>query len=478
MSSSVPGQSLYPEKPILVVDDEPHALRSIEITLVSAGFNNLILCEDSREVLIIMEKQDARIVLLDMVMPHKGGKELLPEIIASYPDATVIMATAVNEIETAVSCMREGARDYLLKPLTRDRLVGSIRNALEIRALHDEIDILRDTILSDSHEQDSAFSGIVTCHPKMHAVFSYCVAVAPTRNPVLITGETGTGKELVAKALHKLSGREGDFVAVNVAGLNEQLFADTLFGHVRGAFTGADRERAGLVEKASGGTLFLDEIGDLCPASQVKLLRLLQENEYTPLGSDSPQRTNIRVIAATHKELSSLIDLDGFRKDLYYRLATHHVELPPLRKRKEDLPLLLDHFIADAAVALKKPAPKYRSELLTLLLSYQFPGNIRELKSMVEDAVANQQRRSLPLETFKKRMSGMGTARGNLPEALLPGKKASISSWIASMEELPPLKEMSSLLIEEALTRSKGSQTAAARLLGITQQALSYRLKK
>jgi DNA-binding NtrC family response regulator len=285
---------------------------------------------------------------------------------------------------------------------------------------------------------------------------------------VLITGESGTGKELIAQALHALSRAGQSLVAVNVAGLDDSVFADTLFGHARGAFTGADAPRRGMVEAAGAGTLFLDEIGDLSLASQVKLLRLLQEGEYFPLGADQPRQSRARIVVATHQDLAGRQAAGSFRKDLFFRLRTHHLHIPPLRARKDDIPLLLDHFLEEAAGELGKKKPTPPRELPVLLAAYSFPGNVRELRAMVYDAVSAHQGGVLSMESFRRFIGAPPSAAGDPAEGTSP---------FAAVAELPTLSGAVDLLVEEALRRAQGNQTIAARLLGISQPALSKRLK-
>src|SRR6185369_15273589 len=274
----------------------------------------------------------------------------------------------------------------------------------------------------------------------------YIEAVAQSPQPLLITGESGVGKELVARAAHALSGCSGPLVAVNVAGLDDTVFADTLFGHVRGAFTGADQPRRGMIEEAADGTLFLDEIGDLSIPSQVKLLRLLQEGEYFPLGSDRPKRLKARVVVATHQDLSLKQVAGTFRRDLYYRLCTHLVHVPALRERKGDLPLLLDHFLEDAARALGKKKPTPPRELLQLLVTYSFPGNIRELKALVYNAVSVHRDRVLSMDTFMKTII-RPESKSAPPAASRPENNP-----FSGLDNLPTFVEAAELLVAEAIT--------------------------
>ena len=324
----------HPQAPVLIVDDEEQALVAADLTLRSEGITNIVTCRDSRLVAGKLAEGEWSAVLLDLSMPHRTGLELLPRIVQEHPEVPVIVVTANAELDTAVQCMREGAFDYLLKPVEDARLVSAVRHALEMRQARGENERLARALQADGLEHPEAFAAIVTDSPSMHGVFRYVEAIAATPLPVLVTGETGVGKELIARAIHGLSGRTGAFVPVNVAGLDDTLFSDALFGHKRGGFTGADRDRPGLIEQAAGGTLFLDEIGDLAAASQVKLLRLLQEGRYYPIGSDLQKASDARVVVATNRDLAAMQEKGEFRRDLYYRLRSHHVHLPPLRRRE------------------------------------------------------------------------------------------------------------------------------------------------
>lgn len=323
-------------------------------------------------------------------------------ITEQHPDISVIIISGLNQVESAVKCLQQGAFDYFVKTTEEGRLIEGIKRAIRMQEMHRENKALGQRILNNSLESPEVFDPIISRSNQMRSVFQYLESVAPSNQPLLICGESGTGKELLAKAAHQLSNRSGPLVSVNVAGLDDNVFADTLFGHQRGAFTGAERSRPGLIEEAADGTLFLDEIGDLSMASQVKLLRLLQEGEYYPLGSDRPKRIRARVIVATHQELQQRQTEGSFRRDLYYRLCTHQIQIPPLRQRKEDLPLLLDHFLAQAAAELDKPVPAYPPELPLLLSNYHFPGNIRELRALIFDAVSRHRSHLLSMEVFRQ----------------------------------------------------------------------------
>ena len=321
------------------------------------------------------------------------------------------------------------------------------------------------SVVSDNTE---AFAPIVTKDRKMLSIFRYIEAIAPTSQSVMITGETGTGKELVARALHTISCRSGEFVSVNVAGLEDFMFSDTLFGHSRGAFTGADRDRKGLIEKATGGTLFLDEIGDLNNNSQVKLLRLLQEGEYYAHGSDAIKVTNARIIVATNSNLEEKMNSGIFRNDLYYRLCSHHIDLPPLRERTGDIPLLVEHFMVASARTLGRPVPPVSPEMLEILSRCDFPGNIRELKGIISNAATFANSETLDILGLKPRDAAHTTA---LPPA-------DFSQLTAQFGRQPTLREAEEYLIVAALKASGGNQRAAATMLGISRQALNKRLQR
>jgi DNA-binding NtrC family response regulator len=466
------NSSLYPHFGVLLVDDEPAWLRSLSLTLErSAGISNIMTCQDSRTVMDLLEGHEIGLVLLDLTMPNLAGDELLGMIAERHPEIAVIIISGMNQIESAVTCIKLGAFDYFVKTVEEDRLVSGVLRAIRMLELERQNREMSSRMLSGELKCPEAFSGIVTTDRAMHAIFSYIEAVALSSEPLLIMGESGVGKELIAKAAHTLSGCRGQLVAVNVAGLDDTVFADTLFGHMRGAFTGADQPRRGMIEEAADGTLFLDEIGDLSIPSQVKLLRLLQEGEYFPLGSDRPKRLKARVVVATHQDLSVKQAAGTFRRDLYYRLCTHMVHIPPLRERKGDLPLLLDHFLEDAARALGKKKPTPPRELLQLLATYSFPGNIREIKALVYNAVSVHRDRVLSMDTFLKTI-GRPEAKQSQDNTKQPEQ-----NLYAGLERLPTFGEAAELLVEEAMSRANGNQTIAARLLGISQPALSKRLK-
>lgn len=470
--------SKFPSLPVLLVDDEEQFLLSTSVTLSVDGINNVIPCHDSREVMDLLSEQDFSVIALDMNMPHLSGFELLPTIVQDFPDIPVIIITGLNEVDTAVDCMKCGATDFITKPVDDARLVTAIRHAIEIREMRSENALLKQYLLSDRLEHPEAFSDIVTGSDNMRSIFQYVEAISRTSMPVLITGETGVGKELIARAIHDLSDRKGGFVPVNVAGVDDTLFSDTLFGHERGSFTGADRDRKGLIEQASNGTLFLDEIGDLSRESQVKLLRLVQEGKYYPIGSDVPRLSDARIVVATNKDITSMQEKDEFRKDLYYRLRTHHIHIPPLRDRKGDIPLLVEHFLEKSAHELDKKKPTPPRELSTLLSTYHFPGNIRELEGMIFDAISRHESGVLSMESFRAKLGYKQAAQRTMHAEGVEETTLAEDRKVLFTEQLPTLKEAEQMLIDEALKRCDGNRTIAAQLLGLSRRALSNRLSR
>lgn len=467
------NKQLYPKYPVLLIDDEKNTLRSYELALQSAGITNVITCSNGIQARKIVESQDIDLIILDMIMPEISGDDLLDEFTEQYPEIPVIMVTSVNSLEKAVECIHHGAAEYMVKPVDINKLLDKIRKYIDINELKRENERLRSSLMTEGHHENfKSFASIITHNKYMLSIFRYCTAIAASKQPVLITGETGVGKELFAKALHDESKCKGELVTVNIAGLDDNMISDTLFGHTKGAFTGAISDRPGIIEKASNGTLFIDEIGDLNMASQIKLLRLLQQREYQQLGSDKIKISSARIILATNRDLHELQRDKQFRKDLYYRIATHHIDIPPLRERAEDIALLLNSFITEAAKELNKKEPHYPDELLTLLKSYHFPGNIRELEAMVYDAVSNHHSKTLSTKVFAAHIKRNSKSQGIHHDA------GDLATSLANLVILPELKEMDNALVNEAMNRAAGNQSIAAGMLGITPQALSARLKK
>lgn len=457
---------------ILVVEDEQYVRESLTAFLDDIGFR-VQEAENGRIGLELFRKHRPDVVMTDLRMPVMDGFALVEAIAAEAEFTPIVVVSGVGAVAEAVRAMRLGAWDYISKPILNfEALQITLESCLERAGTKQELERLRRHLSEGTLDDEGAFGSIVTTSPRMRAIFLYLESVAPSRQPVLITGETGTGKELIARAVHTLSRLSGQFVAINLAGVDDVMFSDTLFGHQRGAYTGADRAREGLIRQADGGTLFLDEIGDLSPGSQVKLLRLLQEGEYLPLGADKVRRSSARIVAATHADLKGKMELGTFRPDLYYRLCSHRVELPPLRDRPEDLPLLTAHFMEKAASLLGKPAPAAPAELNRYLAAYRFPGNIRELEAIIHDAVARSRSRILPLESI---VTVIGSDLRTPVSALPVVSQCPVCPFA---EKFPTLKGAEERLISEALLRADNNQRLAAAYLGITRQALNKRLSR
>jgi len=465
-----------PQNPVLIVDDEPEITAGYELILNSAGIMNTITRNEGAEALALIVKQPVSVVLLDLNMPKMSGERVLEFISQKYPDIPVIIITGMNEIEAAVKCIKMGAYDYMVKPVEEQRVISSVRRAIERQEMKNEYQTFRQLVFNNNLNYPEAFAKIISRNKTMRSIFQYIEAIAKTNKPVLITGASGVGKGLIAESIYTVSGRVGEFVSVNIAGLDDNLFSDSLFGHKKGAFTGADTQRPGLIERAANGCLFLDEIGDLSPASQIKLLRLLEEGEYYPVGSDVPREANTRIIAATNKDINLLQKMGEFRTDLYYRLQTHHIHVPDLMERKDDLFLLIDHFLEEAARELDKKRPTPSKELYALLGSYYFPGNVRELQSMIYDSVSHHQSKMLSMDRFKEHIAKHSSTE------VVEGKESSqeleASEFFSFFKNLPTLKVVRQLLIDEAVKRSDGNKAVAAQILGITRSGLAKLLKR
>jgi DNA-binding NtrC family response regulator len=458
--------ALRPAFPLLLVDDDDLLLQTLRELLQAEGITNVLTRTRADDLYAVVRASDVGVVLLDLALPGVPGREALADLSARAPEIPVIVVTGNHEISTAVACMRAGAFDYLTKPMARADLAASVRRAIEVAELRRENRVLNGLLWEPPPEVPRAFATTVTRDPRMIALLRYAELVARTGHPVLVTGETGTGKELVARGIHAAAGRAGPFLAVNVAGLDDAMLADTLFGHLKGAFTGADAQRRGMVEVAADGTLFLDEIGDLSAASQVKLLRLAEAREYLPLGAEMPRRSDAALVVATNRSLEEAVEAGGFRRDLYYRLRTHRLHLPPLRERRGDVRPLLEHFVEAAAAELGVPVPPRSDAAMELLEAHPFAGNVRELRSLVFDAMSRDPADPLAVDKLRPLLGGAASAvSARATRVLFPA-------------QLPTLDEAAAALEDEALQRAGGNQTEAARLLGISQPALSKRLKR
>jgi DNA-binding NtrC family response regulator len=412
----------------------------------------LALVEENRFALVVLEASSL-----------KSSTELILKIKSFSPKLQVIVAADRTDAPTVVEFMRSGAYDLLGLPTDRSHLNISAVRGIERCMLLDALEVAVSHYGSPKFFKPDAFDHIITVNPNMYSIFRYLEEISISMQPVLISGETGSGKELFAQAIHKLSGRS-PFVSVNIAGVDDNIFSDTLFGHTKGAFTGAITERKGILAKARGGALLLDEIGDLPEQSQIKLLRLIQESTYYPLGSDTPAVMDVKLILATNKDLLAEVKNGSFRKDLYYRVHTHSVTIPPLRERLDDIPVLLIHFVKKAAAALGKTAPGISPELVAYLSHYNYPGNVRELEAMVNDAVATHKRGNLSLAQFRKYIG----------RAVPKNRENPMSKLM--LAGFPTLKETEDYIIAKALEKAGNNQKKAAELLGVSRQALNKRL--
>lgn len=439
---------------ILVVDDEPAQLELVAGFLAKRGFE-VSLAPDGQEALRRFSRESFDLVLTDQKMPGLSGLELIEALRTQNPEVPLIVMTAYGTIETAVAAIKAGAVDYLTKPLNLDELLHRVRQVREHQRLLIENRDLREAL----HERHRV-EGIIGESGPMQEVLSLVRRVASSDTTVLIRGESGTGKELIAKAIHYASPRAaGPLVRVNCAALPESLMESELFGHEKGAFTGAVAARMGRFELADGGSLFLDEIGDLSPHLQVKLLRVLQEREFERVGSSRPMTADVRALAATHRDLEALVRDGRFRDDLYYRINVVTITLPPLRERREDIPLLIDHFLRAFAAKIDKPVRGLTREAREALLRYDYPGNVRELENLIERAVV----------LTRDDVIALGDLPLSLSEAEMEVGEGGMTSAVEGLERR---------MIHEALVKAEGVQTRAAELLGVSERVLRYKMKK
>ncbi|WP_020676440.1 sigma-54-dependent transcriptional regulator [Geopsychrobacter electrodiphilus] len=449
------------EKRVLVVDDEASMREMLAIMLTRDGFA-VSSASDGAQGLEMFRQGDIDLVISDIRMPHMGGIDLLREIKALEPDALVIMMTAFSTTEEAVEAMKLGAYDYFIKPFKTDEVRLVIGKALENSKLKRENVALR-TALGERY----SFSNLIGKSPVMQRLYSMVERVADSQANVLVCGESGTGKELVARAVHFNSPRKsGPFVPVNCGAIPETLIESELFGHEKGSFTGADRKKEGLFESANGGTLFLDEIGELPLSMQVKLLRVLQEREFRRVGGTQSHPLDIRLVAATNKNLEAQVSCGKFREDLYYRLNVVSLNLPPLRERLEDVPLLLDYFYAERTGEKHLPV---RGDTLRLLLEYDWPGNIRELQNLVERCVVLGWDEEITADCLPAQLLAAVGTRPAQALAKIPESGFDLEAHMAEIERM---------LLLQALEQRQGVKKRAAELLGISFRSIRYRLAK
>ena len=449
---------------IIIVDDEQDFLDSIRRGLATSGYRSVRAEADPRAAAALFDQgAEFDIALVDITMPGMSGMDLLNRIKAVSPQTECIMVTAIDEARVAVDCLKNGAYDYLVKPISKEDLLKSVRRALERKHLFDLIDLgKRKTLPALVHRE--AFRSIITRSEHMQRILREAELHARSDVPILISGETGTGKELLARAIHQASTRSRQrFTAINMDALDATLFGAEFFGFIRGAFTGADKDRAGFLEETHRGTLFLDEIGNLPYELQGKLLRVLQSGEFIKLGANRPQQTDIRVIAATNEDLEKLMARKRFRKDLYYRLRGAWIDLPPLRQRPEDIPLLTEHFCREFCLASKTRECKVEDEAMDSLMAYAFPGNIRELKAIVQAALNLSRCR--------------GLFNSHLPKSVRRPPKTAAAPVTHGPDDIVSLAENEKRHILRAYQAAGGNKSQAARILDISLSTLRRKIQ-
>ncbi|HJO23346.1 MAG: sigma-54 dependent transcriptional regulator [Myxococcota bacterium] len=443
---------------ILLIDDDDALRESLELVLAAEGYE-VVGAEDAGAALTQVEACSYDVILCDLRMPGVDGMDLLPRLRQHLPQAPVIMMSAYGTEELALEAMNRGAADYLPKPFQPSEAIFALRKAQERERLHRANQLLQRDVRRAVGERP-----IVATSEAMIELLEMTERAAAFKSTVLVTGESGTGKEVLARSIHAQSPRRNDaFVAVNCGAIPETLLESELFGHAKGAFTGADRARRGLFREAHGGTLFLDEIGELPTSLQVKLLRVLQEEEVRPIGETKTRAVDVRLIAATARDLALEVREGRFREDLFYRLDVVRLELPPLRERPKDVPLLLDHFLARCRVSLGKAVQSVTDEALEHMLAYPWPGNVRELENVVERAVILADGDTIGL--------------ADLPENLAsPAELNGAGKLELNLKRARRMAEIE--VIRRALRKTDGNRTHAARLLEISHRALLYKLKE
>jgi DNA-binding NtrC family response regulator len=449
-------------KKILAIDDDQAVLNYLNIMLLQTGSYQVATLATSSKAYQELKNNDYDLLLLDMDMPEVSGLDILKFVKEKNIDIETIVLTGVEDVELAVSAMKLGAFDYLTKPVDNDQLLKIITTVLESRKARVAA-AAEPAVSLDQLKFKEAFKDIVTQNEEMIKIFQMVEKMAQPDNSILIWGESGTGKELIAKAIHHISRRRSEnFVAVNAGTFANELFASEFFGHNKGAFTGASTSKKGFLEEADRGTLFLDEIGELALPIQVKLLRVLQEGEFFRLGSTKNQKVDVRIIAATNKDLLSEMKKGNFRKDLFYRLNMSSVYLPPLRERKGDIPLLCQHFLRRFNEQNQKSVQKISEPATRLLNQYDYPGNVRELMNIINSAVIIE--------------SGPELLKKSLPHYFLENSSAKES--LLSSTSLLPLSELEKEQIKKVLGHTKGNKSQAAKILGISRVNLLAKIKK
>ncbi|MCF8064518.1 MAG: sigma-54 dependent transcriptional regulator [Desulfarculaceae bacterium] len=441
---------------ILIVDDEKNYLVVLQALLADNGYE-MLTAQNGSQALALAAEEEPDLVITDMRMPQMSGLDLIQRLKARFNEMPIIVMTAYGTVENAVEAMKSGATDYISKPFENTELLLTVQKALKMRRL-----LFQNRLLK---EELQGYGEIIGDSKAMRQVYGLIDKVAATKATVLLTGESGTGKELIARAIHARSPRaEEPFVAVNCMALTETLLESELFGHEKGAFTGATSRRKGRFEMAHGGTLFLDEVGEMSLSLQVKLLRVLQERTFERVGGNLQLSVDVRIVAATNRDLTQAVESGDFREDLFYRLNVVRIDVPPLSQRREDLPVLVAHFVKKYAAEVGRPAPQVDKQAMELIYSHSWPGNVRELENAIERAVI---------------LAGDSITPGDLPLEIRPGQEA------ASATELPrdmslnnALEDLERRMIVRALSEAGGVASHAAEALGLTKSNLAYKLKK
>ena len=444
---------------VLVADDEPNARRVLEILLRKLGCE-VFSAADGQAALALLQTTAIELLVTDLNMPKMNGLELLAAIRQDGHNFPVIMVTAYGTVENAVEAMKQGAFDFIIRPLDIEQVELVIRRALGVRKIHQENSFLRD-------EMNKNWGEFVGQCPAMQKVYDLISQVGPSKASIFVIGETGTGKELVARAIHAHSGRTGLFVPINCAAIPADILESELFGYVRGAFTGAHKDRVGKFELAHEGTLFLDEITEMNPALQAKLLRVLQENRVDRLGSNNSIEVDVRIIAATNRNPLEAVRAGRLREDLYYRLHVVGIQLPPLRERRDDIPLLAQHFIKKYRHASLAGSTHLSAEFTQVIKDYDWPGNVRELENMMERAVVLSQ--------------GLEVEVKHLPQEILFSQAIDVIESSVNLDNMDLEANVAKLemnLLSKAITVAGGNKAKAARLLNISERTFWYKLKK
>jgi len=450
----------HKQSPVLVVDDDEGLLLSIKATLVSSGLPEPALVSDSRRVMDLVREYDFQLILLDLMMPYLGGMEVLRKIKEQSPNVECVIVSAIDDVTSAVKAMSLGASDYLVKPLNSDKLVALVNRTLEKYTVQNELQRLGSKKVFSNLKNPEAFADIIAEDEAMALIFHKVEAVACTDYSVVISGESGTGKEMLARVIHKLSNRSNaPFYAVNMASFSKTIFEDEFFGHAKGAYTDAGSDKMGFFEAAHGGTLFLDEITELDPSLQGKLLRVIEERELYRLGSTEVRNVNVRIIAATNRDINEEIVRGVFRADLYYRINMYNIKVPPLRERQKDILPIARHFLKIHAEINNKKIRSLSPELEQRLIQYSYPGNVRELENIIAAAVLQEKGKTIGLASTLNLLPYEGPERRKHVELLT-------------------LEELEKRHIEKVLEIAGGNRFKAAKILGVNVSTVYRKIEK